>query len=107
MASLWLSTPAAAWKVHGTAHLSSPVSVDQHHHHANDGSPIDDRQAPSDRDGPGHDHIVGGAASLNATVGEGHEVSPRAADALSAIGGLTPILHETSRPPPYEPPRAS
>lgn len=106
LASLWLAAPATAWKVHTTEHLSSPVAVDQHHHHADDGSPIDDGDAPSDQKSPGHNHVLSGAASLNATVAGEFDMPPVPAVAMLPVGGITPALHELRKPPPSEPPRA-
>jgi len=107
LAGLWLATPAAAWKVHGTQHLSSPVSVDQHHHHDADGSPVDQRQAPSEPDGPGHDHMLSGAASLAATIDGSASLLPPTSAVIAPDGGIAPTLHELRRPPPSEPPRFS
>lgn len=107
LASLWLSTPAVAWKVHGAQHLSSPVSVDQHHHHDASGSPVDDREVPSDKDGPGHNHMLSGAASLTATVDGRPDLLVPASATVAPVGGIVPTLHELRRPPPSEPPRFS
>jgi hypothetical protein len=107
LAGLWLATPAVAWKVHASQHVSSPVSVDQHHHHDADGSPVDERQAPSEPDGPGHDHMPSGAASLTATVDGRPELLVPDSATVAPVRGIVPTLHELRRPPPSEPPRFS
>lgn len=107
LASLWLTTPATAWKVHGTQHLSSPVSVDQHHHHDAGGSPVDDQSTPSDQNGPGHDHMLSGAASLAATIDGGASLLPITSAVIAPDGGIAPKLNELHPPPPSEPPRFS
>lgn len=107
VAGLWLSTPAAAWKVHATQHISSPVSVDQHHHHADNGSPVDDGESPPDETGPGHNHMLSAAASLTATIDGGAILLPQVSGVIAPVGLITPTLHELLRPPPSEPPRFS
>ena len=107
LAGLWLSTPAAAWKVHATQHISSPVSVDQHHHHADNGSPVDDGETPADQNSPGHNHMLSGAASLTATIDGGSTLPPQVSALIAPVGLIGPTLHELRRPPPSEPPRFS
>ncbi len=105
LANVWLTGPAVAWEMHETAHMSSPVAADEHHHHGEDGAPIQDRDVPSDQQGTGHDHLSSGAASLNATIEAGAALAPYPASPSLPGSTLTAALHDVRRPPPSEPPR--
>lgn len=73
LAALALTAPAAAWDSHALLHASHPVAVDDHHHHAEDGTVLahDEHGAPGDSsedDGKGHDHMPSLGATLSVTV---------------------------------------
>jgi len=108
LASFWVAAPAAAWNVHGTAHIGASVAIDEHHAHEADGSihvapdtPSDDH--PGD-EGPGHDHMPSASTCVTAMLGEAPCLAPPPA-AMTVAGTRTvATLVDLRHPPPARPP---
>ena len=112
LATLWLTTPAAAWNVHGATHIGSPVALDEHHHHDDAGQvsgepaqgPADDQN--HDRNKGGHDHMSSAAAALAATLDRLPVLPPTSRSTALLTGEAFAGLREIRPPPPARPPRA-
>jgi hypothetical protein len=102
--------PRVASGLHDVAHLAAPVAVDEHHHHASDGS-VEKHHShskpsgeDSDADG-GHDHALTGASpvlALDLGVELAHPFGARLAHGLPASVASPP---DRGSAPPFQPPR--
>lgn len=111
LASLWLAAPAAAWNVHGAAHIGSPVALDEHHHHDEAGQvtgeaghgTADDQDHK--RDKGGHDHMSSAAAAFTATLHSLPDLPPPLPSTALLTGDAFAGLREVRPPPLARPPR--
>lgn len=109
LASFWLAAPAAAWNVHGTAHVGASVGIDEHHVHEADGSvhvapdrPNDDPQ--NGDTSRGHDHMPSASTCVTAMIGNGPCVAPPPAAMAVAGTRVLASLDDLRHPPPSRPP---
>jgi hypothetical protein len=110
LASFWLAAPAAAWSVHGTAHVGATVGIDEHHEHEADGSVhvVPDLPADHHDDDPdtnnGHDHMPSASTCVTAMIADVPCVAPPPAAMAVAGTRVLATLHDLRHPPPARPP---
>jgi hypothetical protein len=101
---LGMNVPVSAWTVHKTLHDAAQVSIDEHHHHTDDGGisvhEHDDGEVP---DG-GHDHmpviLLGAVIVPQAGVSLTEPIVARQTYAISLSRGVERYASNGLRRPP-------
>jgi len=104
-----LAAPATAWDAHEISHISNPVAVDEHHHHAEDGVQSshghEDPAPAQDEDDGGHDHMPSLSAAFSAIMGSGPAPMLPALQGVSRLSFAVAAPIDVIEPPPARPPR--